>query len=46
VNGAPPEEAKRLCDYFCERLRDAGVASVETGSFGAMMEVALVDEGP
>jgi D-aminoacyl-tRNA deacylase len=46
VGAAPPEEAERLFDYFCERLREAGVGPVETGSFGAMMEVALVNDGP
>jgi D-tyrosyl-tRNA(Tyr) deacylase len=46
VGAAPPEEAEQLFDYFCERLREAGVGSVETGSFGAMMDVALVNDGP
>jgi D-tyrosyl-tRNA(Tyr) deacylase len=46
VGAAPPEEAEPLFDYFCERLRAAGVASVKTGSFGAMMSVALVNDGP
>ena len=46
VDAAPPEEAERLFDYFCQQLREAGVASVETGSFGAMMEVTLVNDGP
>jgi D-tyrosyl-tRNA(Tyr) deacylase len=46
VHAAPPEEAAPLFDYFCERLRAAGVSRVETGSFGAMMEVALVNDGP
>ncbi len=46
VGAAPPEEAEQLFDYFCERLRAAGVGSVETGSFGAMMDVALVNDGP
>ena len=46
VHAAPPEEAEQLFDYFCERLRAAGVGSVETGSFGAMMDVALVNDGP
>jgi D-tyrosyl-tRNA(Tyr) deacylase len=46
VGAAPPEEAERLFDYFCERLREAGVGSVKTGSFGAMMDVALVNDGP
>ncbi len=46
VGAAPPEEAARLFDYFCERLRTAGVGPVETGRFGAMMDVALVNDGP
>jgi D-tyrosyl-tRNA(Tyr) deacylase len=46
VDAAPPEEAERLFDYFCRQLREAGVASVETGSFGAMMEVTLINDGP
>ena len=46
VEAAPPEEAEMLFDYFCEKLRVAGVASVETGSFGAMMDVTLVNDGP
>ncbi len=46
INAAQPEEAERLFDYFCERLRGAGVDSVQTGSFGAMMDVALTNDGP
>ena len=46
VGAAPPEEAEQLFDYFCERLREAGVGSVKNGSFGAMMDVALVNDGP
>jgi D-aminoacyl-tRNA deacylase len=46
VEAAPPEEAEMLFDYFCEKLREAGVASVETGPFGAMMDVTLVNDGP
>jgi D-aminoacyl-tRNA deacylase len=44
VGAAPPEEAEPLFDYFCARLRAGG--PVETGSFGAMMDVALVNDGP
>ena len=46
VRAAPPEEAEPLFDHFCGRLRASGVGTVETGSFGAMMEVALVNDGP
>ncbi len=38
-------EAEALYDRFCELLRAEG-APVETGRFGAMMEVALVNDGP
>jgi D-tyrosyl-tRNA(Tyr) deacylase len=46
VKAAPPEEAARLFDYFCEQLHTAGLATVETGRFGAMMDVHLVNDGP
>ncbi len=46
IKAALPEEAEPLFDYFCERLREVGIASVQTGSFGAMMDVALVNDGP
>jgi D-tyrosyl-tRNA(Tyr) deacylase len=46
VGAASPGEAEPLFDYFCEKLRDVGVRSVKTGSFGAMMEVALANDGP
>ena len=46
VGAAPPEEAERLFDYFCERLHAAGAGPVKTGVFGAMMDVALVNDGP
>lgn len=46
VGAAPPEVAEPLFDLFCERLRGAGVRSVQRGRFGAMMEVALVNDGP
>jgi D-tyrosyl-tRNA(Tyr) deacylase len=46
AGAAPPEEAEALFEHFCERLREAGVGSVKTGSFGTMMDVALVNDGP
>ena len=45
IGAAPPEEAERLYGVFCGRLREAGVP-VETGTFGAMMDVELVNDGP
>lgn len=46
VGAASPGEAEPLFDYFCEKLRLVGVRSVKAGSFGAMMEVALTNDGP
>ena len=46
VGAAPPGVAEPLFDLFCEKLRGAGVRAVETGRFGAMMDVALVNDGP
>jgi D-tyrosyl-tRNA(Tyr) deacylase len=42
---ARPEQARRLYEYFVEKIRAAGVRC-ETGKFQAMMEVELVNEGP
>ncbi len=46
VGAAPPEVAEPLFDLFCEKLRDNGVRAVQTGRFGAMMDVTLVNDGP
>jgi D-tyrosyl-tRNA(Tyr) deacylase len=40
-----PPEAERLFDRFCEALR-ALALRVETGRFGASMQVELVNDGP
>jgi len=46
TNAAPPELAERLYLRFAGELRAAGVADVQTGSFGAEMAVELVNDGP
>ncbi|ACM04468.1 D-aminoacyl-tRNA deacylase [Thermomicrobium roseum] len=45
IEAAPPNEARPLVDTFAETLRALGVP-VETGVFGAHMDVALVNDGP
>jgi len=42
---ARPERAEPLYERFCSALRELGV-TVETGVFGACMEVELVNDGP
>jgi D-tyrosyl-tRNA(Tyr) deacylase len=44
-DAAPPEEAEPLYEAFCEALRGLGVP-VETGVFGARMQLELVNDGP
>lgn len=45
VNAGKPDEANRLYEYFCQRLRDKGF-KVEQGAFGAHMNVSLINDGP
>ncbi len=42
---ADPETGKRLFDYFVEKVR-ARHSPVETGRFGANMQIELVNDGP
>lgn len=42
---ARPEHAERLYLRVVERLREAGILT-QTGRFGAMMQVELVNDGP
>jgi D-tyrosyl-tRNA(Tyr) deacylase len=42
---APPGEARRLYEFFVDRVRAAGLRC-ETGRFQEMMQVELVNEGP
>jgi len=43
---ADPGVAEPLYERVCEQLAAAGVAVVERGSFGAHMELELVNDGP
>ena len=46
VGAAPPETAIPLYEAFVEALRCRAPGRVETGEFGALMEVELVNDGP
>ncbi|NHM30439.1 D-aminoacyl-tRNA deacylase [Neobacillus terrae] len=45
MNAARPEVAEGLYESFNERLREKGL-NVQTGRFGAMMDVSLINDGP
>jgi D-tyrosyl-tRNA(Tyr) deacylase len=45
TNAAPPEEGRRLYEYFVQQAR-AQHAQVATGEFAAHMQVHLVNDGP
>jgi D-aminoacyl-tRNA deacylase len=44
-DAAQPEQARRLYEYFVERVRATGLRC-ETGRFQEMMQVELVNDGP
>jgi D-tyrosyl-tRNA(Tyr) deacylase len=46
IDAAPPEIAIPLYDQFVALLRERAPGPVETGEFGAMMDVDLVNDGP
>lgn len=46
LNAARPETALPLFNYFVECLKREGVKDVQTGKFGASMQVELCNEGP
>lgn len=46
VKAAHPDRAIPLYDRFLELLRERAPRPVESGIFGAMMEVELVNDGP
>lgn len=45
IKAADPETAEELYELFVEELRGTGL-EVQTGQFGAYMEVFLINDGP
>lgn len=45
TDAGTPDEAERLYEHFVE-LASADIPNVQTGRFGAMMEVSLTNDGP
>jgi D-tyrosyl-tRNA(Tyr) deacylase len=44
-DSAPPQQAEELYDKFVKKLVQSGL-TVQTGKFGAMMEVEIINDGP
>ena len=45
TDAAPPEMAKKLYEQFVNELKET-LPQVQTGEFGAHMEVSLINDGP
>lgn len=45
ISAAPPDEAEKLYNYFINECRKY-IETVETGIFGADMQVELLNDGP
>lgn len=46
IRAARPETAIPLYDYFIIQLKKETNLEIETGTFGAMMQIALINDGP
>jgi D-aminoacyl-tRNA deacylase len=46
THAAKPEQAEPLYEAFIAALRAEGVADVQSGVFGARMQLQLVNDGP
>ncbi|CAN5789311.1 D-aminoacyl-tRNA deacylase [soil metagenome] len=46
IGAAPPAQAEQLYEQFVALLRERVTGAVETGEFGAMMAVELINDGP
>ncbi|MGI5958232.1 MAG: D-aminoacyl-tRNA deacylase [Massiliimalia sp.] len=46
TNAARPEVAEPLYQYFVEQVKALGIKQVQTGEFGADMQIELVNDGP
>ena len=44
-NAELPDKANELYEYFVSKIKEQGI-KVQTGSFGAMMDVELINDGP
>ncbi|MDN5303957.1 MAG: D-aminoacyl-tRNA deacylase [Fusobacteriaceae bacterium] len=45
TEAAPPEKAKKLYNYFVNKMKETGI-KIETGIFQEHMDVSLINDGP
>ena len=45
-SAAKPDFAKNMFKTFCEEMNNMGLKNVQTGEFGADMQVKLINDGP
>lgn len=46
VNAAKPDMANELYEYFIEQCKKQNIKKIDTGEFGADMQVTLQNDGP
>lgn len=46
INAMEPVTAEKYYKMYCDALKENGIKSVETGEFGADMQVTLTNDGP
>lgn len=46
INAMEPVTAEKYYKMYCETLKLNGIKNIETGEFGADMQVSLVNDGP
>jgi D-aminoacyl-tRNA deacylase len=46
IDAARPEIAIPLYEYFIKKLAEVTKREIQTGKFGAMMQVSLINDGP
>lgn len=46
TDAAKPEHAENIYNYFVKKVRSLGLKNIQTGEFGANMEVEIINDGP
>lgn len=46
INAMEPVTAEKFYNMYCDELKNCGVKEVQTGRFGADMQVTLTNDGP